>query len=224
MYDSKPVKVPILVGVELSVEQCPKTQEEEEDMSRVPYASAVDSLMYLHGTNDYGLCYQGRPGLDRVLDIRSFVDAYWVGYLNQRRSISGYVFNLFGSAVSWMSKKQSMVALSTTEAEFMVATHARKEAIWLQRLCSSMGLVQEAIRIDCDSQSEIFLAKNPAYHLKTKHIDVQYHFVRDMIEDKKVLLVKVDTLKNIVDALTKFVSSDNFSWCRETMGIVGMAK
>ena len=87
-----------------------------------------------------------------------------------------------------------------------------------------MGLVQGAIRIDCDSQSAIFLANNPAYDSKTKHIDVQYHFVRDMIEDKKVLLIKVDTLKNTVDALTKSVSSKKFSWCRETMGIVRLDK
>eukprot|EP00253_Pinus_taeda_P033307 PITA_33307 len=155
MQDSKSVKIPIPVGVRLSVEQCPKTQEEEEDFP--------------------------------VFHIK----CHWAGDLDQRRSISGYVFNLFGGAVSWMSKKQSVVALSTTEAEYMAATHASKEAVWLQRLCSSMGLVQGAIRIDCDSQSAIFLAKNPAYHSKTKHIDVQYHFVRDMIEDKKVLLVKV---------------------------------
>ena len=123
-----------------------------------------------------------------------------------------------------MSKKQSIVALSTTEAEYMASTHASKEAVWLQRLFSSMGLVQGVIRIYCDNQSEIFLAKNPAYHSNTKHIDVQYYFVRDMIEDKKMLLVKVDTLNNIVDALTKSVSSDNFSWCRETMGISGLGK
>ena len=159
-----------------------------------------------------------------MLDICGFVDADWAGDLDQRRSTSGYVFNLFGGAVSWMSKKQSVVALSTTEAEYMAATHASKEAVWLQRLCSSMGLVQGAIRIDCDSQSAIFLAKNPAYHSKTKHIDVQYHFVRDMIEDKKVLLVKVDTLKNTADALTKSVSSEKFSWCRETMGVSGLEK
>ena len=78
--------------------------------------------------------------------------------------------------------------------------------------------------IECDSQSEIFLAKNPAYHSKTKHIDVQYHFVRDMIEDKKLLLVKVDTLKTTADALTKSVSFGKFSWCRESMGISGLEK
>ena len=68
------------------------------------------------------------------------------------------------------------------------------------------------------------MANNPAYHSKTKHIDVQYHFMRDMIEEKKVLLVKVDTLKNTTDALTKSVSSEKFSWCKETMGIAGLDK
>eukprot|EP00253_Pinus_taeda_P005774 PITA_05774 len=134
--DSKPVKVPILVGVRLSAKQCPKTQEEEEEMSHVPYASAVGSLMcamvctrpdiahavgvlsrfmskpwkehwttvkrvfsYLRGTSDYGLCYQGKPGLGRALHIHGFVDADWARDLDQRRSTSGYVFNLFGGAV-----------------------------------------------------------------------------------------------------------------------------
>ena len=142
------MKVPILVGVKLFVKHCPKTQEEKEDMSRVPYATTVSSLMYtmvctrpniahvvgvlsrfmsklgkkhwtivnhvfryLRGTSDYGLCYQGRLGLDRVLDIRGFVDAARVGDLAQRRSTSGYEFNLFRGVVSWMSKKQYVVAL-----------------------------------------------------------------------------------------------------------------
>ena len=86
------------------------------------------------------------------------------------------------------------MALSTTEDEYMAATHASKEAIWLQRLCLGIGLVQQAVRLDCDSQGAIFLAKNPSYHSKTKHIDVQYHFVRDMVEENKVFLEKVDTL------------------------------
>ena len=76
-----------------------------------------------------------------MLDIHGFVDPDWAGDLDLRRYTSGYVFNLFGGAVSWMSKKQSVVALSTIEAENMATTHASKEAVWLQRLCSSMGLV-----------------------------------------------------------------------------------
>ena len=78
------------------------------------------------------------------------------------------------------------------------------------------------MKIDCDSQSAIFLAKNPTYHSRTKHIDVQYHFVRDMVESMKVLLEKVDTLENVANSLTKSMSTEKFSWCRATMGISGL--
>jgi hypothetical protein len=93
----------------------------------------------------------------------------------------------------------------------MAATHASKEAVWLQRLCLGIGLVKQVVRIDCDSQSTIFLAKNSSYHSKTKHIDIQYHFVRDMVEENKVLLMKVDTLNNVADSLKKYVSTEKFS-------------
>ena len=73
--------------------------------------------------------------MDKFLDIHGFVDADWALDLDQRRSTSGYVFNLFGGEVSWMSKKESIVALSTTKVEYMVTTHASKEEVWLQRLC-----------------------------------------------------------------------------------------
>jgi hypothetical protein len=82
--------------------------------------------------------------------------------------------NLFGGSINWMRKRQYAVALSTTEVEYMATTHASKETIWLQRLCSGIGLVQQVVRINCGSQSAIFLAKNPTYYSKTKHIDVQY--------------------------------------------------
>ena len=114
------------------------------------------------------------------------------------------------------------MALSTTKVEYMVATHAIKEAISQQRLCLEIGFKQQVVRIDFDSQSAIFLIKNLAYHSKTKHIDVQYHFVRDMVESKKVLLEKVDTLENVADSLTKFVNTKKFSWCEAGMGIFAM--
>jgi hypothetical protein len=104
----------------------------------------------------------------------------------------------------------------------MATTHASKKAIWLQRFCSGIGLAQQVVRIGCGSQSAIFLAKNLTYHSKTNHIDVQYHFVRDMVEDKKVLLLKVDTLENVADSLKKSVSTEKFFWCRGSMGIVAL--
>ena len=168
-------------------------------------------FIYLYSISDYGLCYQGRLGLDRILDTHSFVDEDWAANLDQIRYTSGYVFNLYGGAVSWMRKTQSLVALSTTEIEYMAATLTRKEAVWLKIFCSCMGLVQQAIRIDCDSQSEIFLVKNPSYHSNKNHIDVQYHFVRDMVEDKKVLLLNVDTLNNVEYALMNYMNTKKFT-------------
>ena len=85
----------------------------------------------MHGTTDHAICYQGRAEQEIVLDVHGFVDANWAGDLDHRRSTSGYVFSLFGGVISWMSKKQDIVALSTIEAEYMAATHARKEVVWL---------------------------------------------------------------------------------------------
>eukprot|EP00253_Pinus_taeda_P003953 PITA_03953 len=203
------------IEFELKEEESDSTaeQESEDEEAQTPIMDVKTA--FLHRDLEEEI-YMKQPEGFAVKD--------WARDMDQIRSTSEYVLNPFGGVVSWMSKKQSIVALSTTEVEYMVATHASKEAVWFQRLCSSMGLVQGAIRIDCDSQSEIFLAKNHAYHPKTKHIDVQYHFVRDMIEDKKVLLVKVDNLKYIANALTKSLSSKKFSWCRETMGIAGLDK
>lgn len=131
-----------------------------------------------------------------------------------------YVFNLFGGEINWMRKRYSTVALSTIEVEYMVATHARKEAIYLYILYWGIGLVQWAVRINYDSQSEIFLEKNPTCHSNTNNIDAQYHFVRDMIEEKKMMLVKVDTPKNIMDSLTKFVITYQFFWYRKKWKIL----
>jgi hypothetical protein len=104
----------------------------------------------------------------------------------------------------------------------MEATHGSKEAVWLQRLCSGIGFEKRATKLCCEIQSAIFLEKNPSYHSKTKHIYVQYHFVRYMVERNKVLLEKVDTLENIADSLTKSMSVVKFSWCKEVMGIVAL--
>jgi hypothetical protein len=186
------------------------------------WATVKRVFRYLHGTTGYGFCYEGRPGLDRVVDIHGFVYADCARDLDRRRSTSRYVFNLFGGAISWLRKRQNTVALSTTKSEYMEATHANKEAIWLQRLCSGIELVQQAVRIDCDSESGIFMAKNLTYHSKTNHIDIQYHFVRDMIEEKKISLMKVDTLKNVADSLKKYVSTKKFSWCTRSMGIASL--
>ena len=109
------------------------------------------------------------------------------------RSTTGYVFTIAGGPVSWRSTLQSTVALSTIEAEYMAMTEAIKEAIWLQGLLDDLGVDQDHLSVHCDSMSAIFLAKNQVHHSRTKHIDVRYHFVREIIEEGDILLEKIDT-------------------------------
>ena len=105
------------------------------------------------------------------------------------------------------------------EAEYMAATEAVKEAIWLKDLLGDLEVIQENITVLCDNQSAIFLAKNQTYHARTKHIDVKYHYVREIIESGVVLLRKIDTKDNPSDMLTKVVSRVKFQHCLKLIQI-----
>ena len=115
------------------------------------------------------------------------------GDRDNRRRTTGYVFTVGGTAVSWVSKIQSVVALSTTEAEYVAATKASKEIIWLQRFPDELGRKQELGRLYSDSQSAIHLAKNSTFHSRTKHIHLKYHFIRSVLEDGELKLEKIHT-------------------------------
>eukprot|EP00253_Pinus_taeda_P032276 PITA_32276 len=169
MNNVKPMSVPLASHFKLSYSLCRNTDEEKEYMSRIMYANVVGCLMYAM------VCT--RPDISHAVGV---VSRYMAnpGDLDKRRSTSGYVFTLAGGAISWMSKLQNIVALSTTEAEYIAASHACKEAIWLKGLFGEFGRLQDNIKLFCDSQSAIHLAKNLAYHSKSKHIPIKYHFVR----------------------------------------------
>ena len=246
MQDCKPISTPFPTNVKLSSKMSPSSEEERMEMSRVPYASAVGSLMfamictrpdiahavgvvsrymaepgrehweavkrifrYLKGTSDVALCY-GESGLT----VKGYVDSDYAGDLDGSKSTTGYAFTLSGGTVSWVSKLQSVVAMSTTEAEYVAAAQASKEAVWLKMLLEELGHVQEKITLLCDNQSALYLARNPAFHSKTKHIRVQYHFVREKVEEGTVDMQKVHTDDNVADYLMKAINSDKFIWCR----------
>lgn len=107
---------------------------------------------YLRGTSQYALCYHGHlVGSQRTISIQGYVVSDWAGDIDSRRSTNGYIFMLNGGAISWMSKRQPVVALSTTEVEYMAATHACKEVVWLRHLSSDIGFDAGQIEICCDS-------------------------------------------------------------------------
>eukprot|EP00253_Pinus_taeda_P035648 PITA_35648 len=154
----------------------------------------------------------------QILGLEIFIDRS-NGDLDKRRSTLGYVFTLAGGAIRWISNLQNIVALSTTEAEYIAASHACKEVIWLKGLFGEFGRLQDNIKLFCDRQSAIHLAKNPAYHSKSKHIPNKYHFVRHVITERGVSLEKVHTKENCAEMFTKPVLLEKLCWCLASLGL-----
>lgn len=152
-------------------------------------------------------------------EIKGYVDSDYAGDLDSRRSQTGYTFKLGESVICWKANLQSIVALSTTEAEYIACTEAVKEALWLKGISKELGIDQKKITIFSDSQSALHPSKNQMYHERTKHIDVRLHFIRDVIAEGKVELKKVSTEDNPTDMLTKALPLSKFDHCRRLLNI-----
>jgi len=156
------------------------------------------TFRYLHAMIHYNLTFNS----NECGELVCFSDTDWAANANDRHSISGYIFMLSGAAVSWSTKKQGSTALSSTEAEYIVRAHAAKEAVWLRTLLSEFGELQEALMtLLIDNQSAIAIAKNPAYHAHTKHIDVWYHFLREKYASGELELQYIPTGEQLADVL-----------------------
>jgi len=176
-------------------------------------------LRYIKGTVNLGLKFErNRKNVERFLV--GYTDSDFAGDLDNRRSTTGYVFTMASGPVSWRSTLQSTVALSTTEAEYMAIAEAMKEAIWSHGLVVDLGVNQEKVEVHSDSQSAIHLAKNQVHHARTKHIDVRYHFVRDVVNEGVIIIHKIDTAENPADMLTKVVGVAKFNHCLNLVNIV----
>ena len=171
---------------------------------------------YLRSTVHWQLTYQG--ALD---DLTGYTDSDWAGDQATRRSTAGYVFHMGSAAISWQSKRQATVALSTCEAEYMGETQATKEAIWLNTFLAQIkrDKPSKPVVIYGDNQGAIALAKNPQFHGRTKHIDIAHHFVREKVADRSVDLRYVPTDRQVADGLTKALPRDKFEAFRKLLGL-----
>ncbi|KAH7460370.1 Retrovirus-related Pol polyprotein from transposon TNT 1-94 [Phytophthora ramorum] len=176
-------------------------------------------LRYLQATPTHGLEFSREDSLGMC----GYSDADWAGDIESRRSTSGYAFMMNGGCISWRSKKQRTVALSSTEAEYMALSEATQEAVWLKVFLCELGEMasDEAVKIYEDNQGSIALAKNPQFHKRTKHIDIRYHFVREKVEDGQVVLQNVSTTDMLADMMTKAITAVQFGVLRSKLGIQG---
>lgn len=182
------------------------------------WAAVKRIFKYLKGTKDYKLVYSP-DGKDEIV---GYTDADWASDSDDRKSFTGYVFTLNGGAISWASKKQQTVALSSTEAEYMAMAMGCQEATWLRQFYSEITFQQLSIptTIFCDNRSALNLAKSDAYSVRTKHIDVRHHFVRDKINEGQIVIEPISTTCMIADSLTKNMSTEKQLYCSLGMGLI----
>ncbi|XP_072951733.1 secreted RxLR effector protein 161-like [Typha angustifolia] len=184
------------------------------------FGTAKRILNYIAGTTDYGVWY----GSSKNFNLIGYSDSDWAGCAEDRKSTSGHLFTLGTSAVSWSSKKQATVALSTSEAEYSTINSAAAQAVWLRRILASFEQEQQQPRvIFCGNQSAIAMMENPAFHGRTKHIDIRVHFIRDLVANGDVEIRYINTDKQAADILTKALARGKFELFRSALGVGNFA-
>lgn len=165
---------------------------------------------------DHGIWYR-RGGLG---ELQVYTDSDFAGDVESRKSTSGYVFLMDNAAVAWLSKKQPIVTLSTTEAEYVAASVCACQAIWFKRIQEELGSKMEGSTVIlCDNTSTIKLAKNPVFHGRCKHIGVRFHFLRDLVNNGEISLEHCGTHEQVADILTKPLRREVFEELKIKLGI-----
>jgi hypothetical protein len=173
-------------------------------------------LKYLAGTSSHGIVY----ACELELELEGWTDADYATCKDTRKSRGGFVFTLGGGAISWSSKLQSVVATSTAESEYVASSFAAREAVWLRRICTDMGVgVNEPVLINADNQAAIKMAANSCDTARTKHIDVAYHYLRETVARNLIVLAYVNTADNAADVFTKPLAADKFKKFIRMIGV-----
>ena len=174
-------------------------------------------LRYLKGTIKLGVFYK-KGGCEGMV---AYADSNYTGDIGDRKSTSGYVFMLGFGAVVWSSRKQPIVTLSTTKAKFVAVAACASQAVWMKRIIEKLSLEESkcTTTIFCDNSSTIKLSKNPMLHGRSKHIDVRFHFLRDLTREGAIELVYCGTQDQLADVMTKPLTVDAFQRFQSQLGV-----
>lgn len=228
LKNCKPLNAPIDVNQKLSKEMCPSIKDEKDEMGKRPYREVIGSLLFISQVTRPIGRFQENPGIahwqaaKRVLrylsgakkleliygigsnQVMGFCDADWASDCETRRSTTEYLFTLNGAAITWNTKSQITVALSTTETEFMSMVNAVQEGMWLKQLLAEIFAKTEAnIKIFCDNKGAIQLAKNNAFSPRSKHIDIKHKFIHEKISNAEISIDYPESSEMPADILTK---------------------
>ena len=172
-------------------------------------------VRYLAGTSKYAIVYNGASNKGLI----AYTDSDYAADPIKRRSTMGYLFKLTNGITSWQSRAQKTIALSATEAEYMALSDCSRQAVWVQNIFSELGLQVKPTPICADNEGGIFIASNPVQERRTKHIDVRYHYVRDLVESRRIEIFWVPTDENPADMFTKNLGHVKFMKFRKMLGL-----
>ena len=183
------------------------------------YMTALKRIIkYVKTTAEFGVWYSK----DTSDVLVGYSDANWAGNPDNRKSTLGGYFYVDTNLVSWMSKKQNSISLSTTEAEYIIAGSCCTKLLWMQKLLHDYGICQEHLTIYCDNTSAINIFKNPIQHSRTKHIEIRHHFIRELVEDGTLTLTFIHTNDQKADLFTKPLNCKRFEFFRQNIGVISM--
>lgn len=180
------------------------------------YTAVKRILRYVKGTLHQGLLFTSGS-----LTLTAFSDADWAGDYLDRRSTTSFCVYLGSNLISWCAKKQHTVARSSTKAEYRALANSTADVTWVQQLLLDLHVPPSLPHlIWCDNLSAIALASNPVFHAWTKHVEVDYHFIREKVLSKQVLIKHIGTLAQIPDNFTKALSVDRFLFLKSKLMVV----
>ena len=170
---------------------------------------------YLVGTQEYCLTYDGEFGQG----LAACTDSDWASDPTKRRSQTGFFLKLTGVLVTWTSRAQKTIALSSMEAEYMVLSDYSRQVVWMHTLMGELGYHLKAVPICGDNQGSIFIASNPVTEKRSKHIDIHYHYIREVVDKGLVEFYFIDGEENPADLLTKNLGKVKFQKFRAMLGL-----
>ncbi|GJQ95070.1 retrovirus-related pol polyprotein from transposon TNT 1-94 [Tanacetum coccineum] len=188
-----------------------------QEAPKTSHLEAVKRIFqYIKGTTHLGLWYPKGTGIETVV----YADSDHAGDYVDRKSTSGICTFVGCCLTSWFSKKQTALAISTTEAEYVSAGKACQQALWMKQALIDYDVRLDDVPIMCDNKGAIDLSKNPVQHSRTKHIEIRHHFLRDNVQKGHISIEKVPSVDNIADILTKPLKRESFNYLRLGLGMM----